>query len=114
LLGIFDAIAPSASTALQRLGAGNGQGYREILAPTVPLSRLVFAAPTYYYKTGITFLAYLNGHQRHFRMVGGQEGLRSVIHLAELFVLADQAGLLEDPEVACARMRLVLALAGVE
>lgn len=114
LLGIFDAIAPAASAALQRLACGDGEGYRQILAPTVPLSRLVFAAPTYYYKTGVTFLAYLNGHQRHFRMVGGQEGMRSVVHLAELFVLAVEAGLLEDPEAACARMRLVLALAGME
>ena len=114
LLGIFDAIAPAASAAVQRLAAGDEESYRRILAPTVPLSRLIFAAPTYFYKTGITFLAYLNGHQRHFRMVGGQEGMRSVVHLSEVFVLADRAGLLEDPELACARMRLVLALAGVE
>ena len=78
------------------------------------LSRHVFQAPTYRYKTGVVFLAYLNGHQRHFRMVGGQEGARSVTHLAELFVLADAAALLRDPELAAARMRAVLELAGVD
>ena len=87
--------------------------YDEILAPTVPLSRHIFGAPTRHYKTGIVFLAYLNDHQRHFRMVGGQESARSVTHLAELFVLADRAGLIRDPDLAAARMRGVLELAGV-
>jgi len=87
--------------------------YDELLAPTVPLSRHIFAAPTPYYKTGVVFLAYLNGHQEHFRMVGGLESGRSVRHLSELFVLADQAGLLREPDLAAARMRLVLDLAGV-
>lgn len=114
LLGIFDAIAPAASAALQALDAGDAERYRAILAPTVPLSRHIFAAPTYHYKTGIVFLAYLNGHQPHFRMVGGQESARSVTHLAELLVLADQAGLLRDPELAARRMQHVLALAGIE
>jgi len=113
LLGIFDAIAPAASAALHALDAGDVEGYEEILAPTVHLSRHIFKAPTRFYKTGIVFLAYLNGHQRHFRMVGGLEGARSVVHLSELFVLADRAGLLSDPELAAERMRLVLAVAGV-
>ena len=114
LLGIFDAIAPAAAAALVALDAGEVGRYEEILAPTVALARHVFVAPTYHYKTGIVFLAYLNGHQDHFLMVGGQEGARSTVHLAELFVLADEAGLLRDPELAVARMRRVLALAGIE
>ena len=114
LLGIFDAIAPAAGAALAALDDGDTDRYDAILAPTVPLARRVFAAPTYHYKTGIVFLAYLNDHQRHFRMVGGKEGARSITHLAELFVLADRAGLLRDPELAAARMRPLLELAGVE
>ena len=99
---------------MHALDEGDLDRYEELLAPTVPLSRHIFAAPTPYYKTGVVFLAYLNGHQQHFRMVGGLESGRSVLHLAELFVLADQAGLLRDPELASARMRHVLALAGVQ
>jgi Protein of unknown function (DUF993) len=113
LLGIFDAIAPSAASALAALDAGDADRYEEILAPTVPLSRHVFQAPTYYYKTGVVFLAYLNGHQDHFRMVGGLESARSVVHLSELFILADQAGLLVDEERSARRMRGVLEVAGV-
>jgi len=113
LLGIFDAIAPAASAALQALDAQDRDQYETILAPTVPLSRHIFKTPTYFYKTGVVFLAYLNDHQSHFRMVGGQESARSVVHLSELFVLADRAGLLRNPELAAARMRRVLALAGV-
>jgi hypothetical protein len=114
LLGIFDAIAPAASAALQALDAGNANHYSEILEPTVELSRHVFRPPTFHYKTGIVFLAYLNGHQGHFRMVGGQESMRSVIHLAELFTLADRAHLFADPELAAERMRRFLLLAGVD
>ncbi|ABQ91222.1 protein of unknown function DUF993 [Roseiflexus sp. RS-1] len=114
LLGIFDAIAPAASAALQALDADDPERFRAILEPTVPLSRHIFQPPTYFYKTGVVFLAYLNGHQRHFRMVGGQESARSVLHLARLFILADQSGVLCDPDRAVARMRLVLALAGIE
>ena len=114
LLGIFDAIAPAASAALQALDAGDEARYREILAPTVPLARKIFETPTYHYKTGIVFLAYLNGFQDHFRMIAGLESARSVVHLSELFVLADEAGLLRDPELASARMRLVLRLAGID
>ena len=113
LLGIFDAIAPAASVALHALDAADGARYEELLAPTVPLSRHIFRSPTRFYKTGIVFLAYLNGHQPHFRMVGGLEAARSVVHLSELFVLADRARLLSDPELAAERMRRVLAVAGV-
>jgi hypothetical protein len=114
LLGIFDAIAPAASGALAALAAGDEAQFRAILDPTVPLARHVFGAPTRFYKTGVVFLAYLNGHQRHFTMIGGQESARSVLHLAELFRLADAAGLLRDPDLAAHRMRAVLAVAGVE
>ncbi|PYO98608.1 MAG: dihydrodipicolinate synthase family protein [Gemmatimonadetes bacterium] len=114
LLGIFDAIAPAASAALQALDRGDTTAYRTALEPTVPLARHVFQKPTRAYKTGIVFLAYLNGHQQHFRMIGGAEGWRSVPHLGELFRLADVAGLLVDPDRAMVRMRRVLALAGVE
>jgi Protein of unknown function (DUF993) len=114
LLGIFAAIAPAASYALSRLAAGDERGFRDVLEPTVPLSRHIFRAPTRFYKTGVVFMAYLNGHQDHFTMVGGQESARSTLHLAELFRLADRAGLLANPEVAARRMRAVLALRGIE
>ncbi len=114
LLGIFDVIAPAASAALHALDAGDVAGFDRILAPTLPLSRHVFGAPTRFYKTGVVFAAYLNGHQAHFRMVGGLESARSVVHLAEQFVLMDRAGLLRDPESAAERMRRVLAVAGVD
>jgi Protein of unknown function (DUF993) len=113
LLGIFDAIAPAAAAALGALDNGDVARYQAIFAPTVPLARHIFTAPTRFYKTGVVFLAYLNGHQRHFRMVGGQESARSVLHLVELFRLADRAGLLRDPDLAVARMRPLLALAGI-
>ena len=113
LLGIFDAIAPVAAAALEALDRGDVAAYRQWMAPTVPLSRHIFEAPTYSYKTGIVFLAYLNGHQKHFRMIAGQESARSVVHLSQLFRLAGEAGLLADPEMAVSRMKSVLALAGV-
>jgi hypothetical protein len=112
LLGIFDAIAPAAAAGLAALDAHDLERFHTILEPTLPLARHIFAAPTRYYKTGVVFLAYLNGHQPHFRMVGGQESARSAIHLGEIFRLADAAGLLRDPELAVKRMRLVLELAG--
>jgi hypothetical protein len=114
LLGIFAAIAPAASAALASLAANDRRTYHDILAPTVPLSRHIFRAPTRFYKTGVVFMAYLNGHQDHFTMVGGQESARSTLHLAEIFRLADAAGLLRDPELAVRRMRTVLAARGVE
>jgi hypothetical protein len=114
LLGIFDAIAPAASAALSALARGDRAKFHEILAPTVPLSRHIFGAPTRFYKTGVVFLAWLNGHQQHFVMVGGQQSARSVLHLADIFRLADQVGLLRDPELACARMRSLLATQGLQ
>jgi hypothetical protein len=112
LLGIFDAIAPAASHALSALAANKKNEYHEVLAPTVPLSRHIFCAPTRFYKTGVVFMAWLNGHQDHFVMVGGQQSARHVLHLAELFRLADAAGLLADPPLACARMKQLLAVHG--
>jgi hypothetical protein len=113
LLGVLDAIAPAAGAALHALDGGDRAAYDRILAPTVPLARKLFEAPTLYYKTGIVFLAFLNGHQDHFRMLAGLESARSITHLAEVFVLADRAGLLRDPGLATGRMRHVLALAGI-
>jgi hypothetical protein len=114
LLGIFDAIAPAASAALGELAQGNVEKFHAILGPTVPLSRHIFAAPTRFYKTGVVFMAWLNGHQGHFTMVGGQQSTRSLLHLAELFRLADAANLLERPELAVQRMKTLLALHGVD
>jgi hypothetical protein len=113
LLGIFDAIAPAASAALSALAKSDRASFHEILAPTVPLSRHIFGAPTRHYKTGVVCMSWLNGHQDHFVMVGGQQSARSILHLAELFRLADAAGLLRDPELACARMKQLLALHGI-
>ena len=113
LLGIFDAIAPAASLALAALDAGDTLRYKQLLAPTVPLSRHIFASPTQHYKAGVVFLAFLNGFQSHFRMVRGLESTRSTAHLCELFVLADQARVLREPELAVQRMRSFLLLAGV-
>ena len=114
LLGIFDAIAPAASAALGELAQGNLEKFHAILGPTVPLSRHIFKAPTRFYKTGVVFMAWLNGHQTHFTMVGGQESTRSLVHFAELFRLADAANLLEHPDLALHRMKTLLALHGVE
>jgi Protein of unknown function (DUF993) len=113
LLGIFDTIAPAANAALSQLVVGKDEDFHKILAPTVPLSRHIFKAPTRFYKTGVVFMAWLNGHQEHFTMVGGQQSTRSIIHLAELFKLADQAGLLDNPDAAASRMKTLLALHGV-
>jgi hypothetical protein len=114
LLGIFDVIAPAASAALHALDAGDLARYEAVFAPTLALSRHLFGSPTRFYKTGVVFVAYLNGHQDHFRMVGGLESARSLVHLAQLFMLADQAGILRDPEQATERMRRVLLVGGVE
>ncbi len=114
LLGIFDAIAPAACAALAELAKGNTQRFHTILGPTVPLSRHIFAAPTRFYKTGVVFMAWLNGHQSHFTMVGGQQSTRSLLHFAELLRLADAASLLEQPELAVHRMKTLLALHGIE
>ncbi len=112
LLGIFDAIAPAASAALVAFAAGDRTTYDRLMAPTVPLSRLIFRAPTQFYKTGIVFLAWLNGHQDHFIMVSGAQAMRPLRYFTECFKLADQAGLLADPDMAVARMKRLLALYG--
>jgi len=113
LLGIFDVIAPVANAALVKLAAGDRAGYDALMAPTVPLSRKIFEAPTEYYKAGIVFLAWLNGHQDHFAMVGGMQSARGILHYADVFRLADRAGLLADPDLAVARMKSLCAVAGV-
>jgi hypothetical protein len=114
LLGIFAAIAPAAAAALKALDDGDLTKYEEVFAPTVPLARQIFSAPTYYYKTGIAFLAWLNGHQPGFGMVGGLQTGRSLPHLAETFRLADAAGVLTDPELAVTRFRRLLVVGGVD
>ncbi|MEO6271485.1 MAG: dihydrodipicolinate synthase family protein [Lautropia sp.] len=114
LLGIFDAIAPAASAALTALARGDTAAFHGILGPTVPLSRHIFCAPTRFYKTGVVFMAWLNGYQDHFVMVGGQQSARNILHLSELFRLADAAGLLVDPDLACARMSQLLATHGID
>lgn len=113
LLGIFDPIAPAASAALDCLRRGDLDEYHAILRPTMPLSRHIFQEPTYYYKTGVVFMAYLNGHQDHFAMLGGQQSARSLLHLVQLFRLSDAASLLRDPDLAAHRMKAVLAVNGL-
>ena len=114
LLGIFAAIAPAASQALDALAAGDLETYHRLLAPTVPLSREIFRAPTRFYKAGIAFLAWLNGHQRHFIMPAGFQSSRDIVHYAQVFRLADQANLLADPELAVRRMRVLAELNGID
>jgi hypothetical protein len=114
LLGIFDPIAPAVGGALAALSRNDLATFHDILAPTVPLSRHIFRAPTRFYKTGVVFMAWLNGHQRHFTMLGGQQSTRSILHFADLFRLADASGLLRDPDLAAARMRALLAVHGVD
>ena len=114
LLGIFDAIAPAASAALAALATGDLARYHALLEPTVPLSRHIFQAPTRFYKTGVVFMAWINGHQDHFVMVGGQQSTRSLPHFAELFRLADAAGLIERPDLALQRMKTLLSLHGID
>ncbi|MCC9305989.1 dihydrodipicolinate synthase family protein [Kitasatospora sp. RB6PN24] len=114
LLGVFDPIAARAAAALHALDSGDLDRYDALLAPTLPLARHLFTTPTYHYKTGIVFLAWLAGHQDHFTMVAGAQSGRSVPHLVELFRLADQAGVLPDPDLAVDRMRRFLAVAGVD
>ena len=112
LLGIFAAIAPAAAAALTALAMGDTKKFHKIMAPTVPLSRLIFRAPTQYYKTGIVFLAWLNGHQEHFIMVNAAQSARPLSYFTDTFKLADQAGLLRDPDLAVTRMKSLLRLYG--
>ncbi len=112
LLGIFDAIAPAAAIALSALAKNDLEKFHSVLAPTVPLSRLIFSAPTQFYKTGIVFLAWLNGNQDHFIMINGAQSARSLSHFVEIFKLADAAGLLRKPDLAVRRMKQLLAVYG--
>ncbi|PSH66780.1 dihydrodipicolinate synthase family protein [Phyllobacterium brassicacearum] len=112
LLGIFDAVAPSASKALAHLAKGETQAFRDVIEPTVPLSRKIFEAPTQYYKAGVVFLAWLNGHQSHFIMPAGMQSARGINHYADIFRLADQANVLDKPELAVGRMKSLLQVYG--
>ena len=113
LLGVFDPLAPALGGAVARLGRGDVAGFRARLDPTVPLARLIFRAPTQYYKTGVVFLAWLNGFQEHFVMLGGAQSMRPLPYFVECFKHADRNGLLRDPELAVKRMKALLALYGV-
>jgi hypothetical protein len=113
LLGVLDPIAPAAGAAFRALDEGDNERYQALMAATVPLAKRMFEPPSWSYKTGVVFLAYLNGHQDHFRMMSGQEGARSIVHLSDLFRLADEARLLCDAELAVERMQRTLALSGV-
>ena len=113
LLGAFAALAPSASAAIQALDAGDSGEYESILGPTEDLSRQIFAAPTFYYKTGVAFMSWLNGHQAAFSMVGGLHSARSLPHLSEIVRLANRSGALENPELAAERWHALLKLNGV-
>ncbi|MEM0946475.1 MAG: dihydrodipicolinate synthase family protein [Pseudomonadota bacterium] len=110
LLGIFDPLAPAAAHAVTQLGQGDAAGFRAMLDPTVPLARLIFRAPTQYYKTGVVFLAWLNGFQDHFVMLNGHQAMRPLPYFTQVFRLADRCGLLRDPEISVARMKRLLAL----
>ncbi|WP_217180900.1 dihydrodipicolinate synthase family protein [Streptomyces sp. AC495_CC817] len=114
LLGAFAAITPVASAAIQALDAGDPARYLEILGPTEELSRQVFAAPTFYYKTGVAFLSWLNGHQPAFQMVGGLHSARSLPHLSRIVELANDALALEKPELARERWHALLRVNGVD
>ncbi|MHA7178697.1 dihydrodipicolinate synthase family protein [Arthrobacter sp. MDB2-24] len=113
LLGAFAALGPHASAAVQALDAGDSDAYSRILGPTEALSRQIFAAPTFYYKTGVAFLSWLNGHQPGVGMVGGLHAARSLPHLSEIVRLANQCGALEQPELARERWHALLRVSGV-
>ena len=113
LLGIFDPLAPAAAYAVTQLSDNNTTAFRNTLDPTVPLARTIFRAPTQYYKTGVVFLAWLNGFQKHFVMLGGAQSMRPMPYFAEVFRMADGCGLLRDPELAAERMRQLLGLYGI-
>lgn len=114
LLGIFDAVAPSASKALAALAGGDTATFRAVIEPTVPLSRKIFESPTQYYKAGVVFLAWLNGHQSHFSLPAGMQSARGILHYADIFRLADRANVLDKPELATRRMKSLLGVYGIE
>ncbi|CCM77191.1 dihydrodipicolinate synthase family protein [Rhizobium mesoamericanum] len=114
LLGIFDAVAPSASMALASLAVGDAATFRSVIEPTVPLSRKIFEAPTQYYKAGVVFLAWLNGHQNHFSLPAGMQSARGINHYADIFRLADKANVLDKPELAVTRMKHLVGVFGID
>ena len=113
LLGIFDPLAPAAAYAVTKLGEGDAKAFRATLDPTVPLARLIFRAPTQFYKTGVVFMAWLNGFQDHFIMLNGAQAARPLPYFTEVFRLADGCGLLRDPDLAAQRMKKLLGVYGV-
>ena len=114
LLGVLDPIAPVASSAFAALDGGDRDGFRRHMDSTIPFAVKMFEPPASYYKVGVVFIAWISGHQDHFRMVTGREGFRSLQHLTDLFGYADELGILPDPELAAHRMRLLLAAGGIE
>jgi hypothetical protein len=112
LLGIFDPLAPAAAYAVSELDKGNAAGFRRTLDPTVPLARRIFRSPTRFYKTGVVFMAWLNGFQDHFIMLNGAQASRPLPDFVEIFKMADECGLLRDPDLAVARMKRLLAMYG--
>lgn len=112
LLGIFDPLAYAAARAISLLDDGDVSGFRDVLDPTVPLARRIFQAPTRHYKTGVVYLAWLNGFQDHFVMLNGAQSSRSLPDFVEMFKMADSCGVLLDPELACDRMRRLLSMYG--
>lgn len=113
LLGIFDPLANHAASAISALDRDDAATFRAILDPTVPLARHIFCAPTRHYKTGVVFLAWLNGHQGHFKMLGGAEAMRALPYFVECFKLADACGALANPDLASSRMSHFLKLYGI-
>ncbi|MGD9525911.1 DUF993 family protein [Pseudonocardia sp.] len=113
LLGAFAAVPRQAAAALQQLERGDETGFRAVLEPTLPLARLVFAEPTRFYKVGVVWLSYLDGRQRHFRMLGGLESGRDLAHLVAVWEAANAIGHFDDPEAAAARLLAHLAVHGI-
>lgn len=113
LLGIFDPLAAAVGKAVEQLGDDDIAGYRATLDPTVDLARHIFRAPTQHYKTGVVFLAWLNGFQDHFVMPGGAQAMRPLPYFVDCFVMADRIGLLRDPDMAVVRMKQHLAVYGI-
>jgi Protein of unknown function (DUF993) len=109
LLGAFAAVTGPAAAALHALDDGDLAGYEAAIGPTVPLSRLIFEPPTYNYKTGVAFMAWLNGLQPRFSMLDGFERRRPAGHLIRVFELAAAAGALTDPDMAVSRMSAFLS-----
>jgi hypothetical protein len=113
LLGVFDPLAPAAAQAVSRLSKGDVAGFRATLDPTVSLARHIFRAPTQHYKTGVVFLAWLNGFQDHFIMLNGSQSARTLPYFINCFKMAEQCGVLRNPDLAVGRLGSLLKLYGV-